>query len=258
MGSRERLATAFLLVLAVVSLLSGAVFAAAGTPVAIPYCVLFASILVVTAALGRSLRIGGRSGLAASVTTIVRKGAAGTRIAHSSTQFALLIALMSTCSAFCVLASIGIAVHARGTGGVPVMSVVAGIIGAFCATFVVSAALGRVRRGGLTLSVHGVEQRGWSFASHLGWSDIAGVTAAVHGHPAILVIGYANADWQRGYTTRLWRIDRLPPVPMINVDCRKFTVHRDALLDYLRHYVENPAAHGELGTDAAVARAARP
>ena len=45
---------------------------------------------------------------------------------------------------------------------------------------------------------------------------------------------------------------------MINVDCRKFTVHRDALLDYLRHYVENPAAHGELGTDAAVARAARP
>lgn len=200
MGSRHLLATAFLLALAVVSLLSGAVFAAAGTPVAIPYCVLFASILVITAALGRSLRTGGRSDLAASVTTVVRDGAASTRIAHSSTQFALLIALLTACSALCVLASIGIAVHARGTEGFPVMSVVAGIIGAFCATFVVSAALGRVR----------------------------------------------------------WRIDRLPPVPMIDVDCRKFAVQRDALLDYLRHYVENPAARGELGTEAAIARAARP
>lgn len=258
MVSRHLLATAFLLALAVVSLLSGAVFAAAGTPVAIPYCVLFASILVITAALGRSLQTGGRSDLAASVTTVVRDGAASTRIAHSSTQFALLIALLSACSAFCVLASIGIAVHARGTGGFPVMSVVAGMIGAFCATFVVSAALGRVRRGGLTLSAHGVEHRGWSFASRLGWSDIADVTAAVNGHPVILVIGYANAEWHRAYTTRLWRIDRLPPVPMIDVDCRKFAVQRDALLDYLRHYVENPAARSELGTEAAVARAARP
>jgi hypothetical protein len=43
--------------------------------------------------------------------------------------------------------------------------------------------------------------------------------------------------------------------PMMEIDCRKFDVDPYTLYRYLRNYVENPAARGELGTPAALAQA---
>ena len=88
----------------------------------------------------------------------------------------------------------------------------------------------------MTLSSHGISQRGWSVESRLDWSC-------------------ANADWNRRYTTRFWRIDRLPPVPMIPFDCRQFDVDPYGLYGYVRTYVDNPELRVELGTEAALARA---
>ena len=68
--------------------------------------------------------------------------------------------------------------------------------------------------------------------------------AAFNGHPVILMIGYTNPEWTPRYTTRLWRIDRLPPAPMIEVD-------------YFASYAESADLRSELGTTAAVARAER-
>ncbi|KAA0092757.1 hypothetical protein CIW49_28605 [Mycolicibacterium sp. P1-18] len=80
---------------------------------------------------------------------------------------------------------------------------------------------------------------------------------AFNGHPVILLIGYANAQWTPWYATRLWRIDRIPPAPMIEVDCRKFDVDCSALHDYLACYVDGADLRAELGTAAAVERARR-
>ncbi|MFS0895954.1 hypothetical protein [Mycolicibacterium litorale] len=250
-----RIATVFLLALAGSSLLLGFAFSAAGTPTALKYCLLFALILTLTAGLGVAARVD-RANLPSNIKTVVRDGVSKTQISYSSAQFWLLIGLMSSCSAFCVIAATEISIHQRG-GSFPGASFLIGALGVFFASFVVSAAFGRIRRGELTLSDQGVEQRGWSFESRLEWSSIAGIKPAFNGHPVVLLIGYANASWHHRYTTRIWRIDRLPPVPMIEVDCRKFDIDCRELYGYLRQYVDTPTAREELGTEVAIERARR-
>ncbi|BBY16746.1 hypothetical protein [Mycolicibacterium litorale] len=254
-GAQYRLATIVLLALAGLSLLLGFLFSAAGTPAALKYCLLFALILTLTVGLGAAARID-RANLPSNIKTVELHGVSKTQISYSFAQYCLLIGLMSSCSAFCVIAATEIFVRQRG-GSFPGASLVIGALGVFFASFVMSAALGRIRRGELILSNQGVEQRGWSFESRLEWSGIAGIVPAFNGHPVVLLIGYANAGWHRRYTTRIWRIDRLPPVPMIEVDCRKFDVDCRELYGYLRHYVDTPAAREELGTEAAIERARR-
>jgi hypothetical protein len=204
--ARHLLATGFLIALSVVSVLAGFVFTAAGHPIALLYCGLFALILVLAVIFGRSLRVGGRSDLASAIGAVAGEGGTSTRISPSSTQFVQLVVLMASCAAFCLLAAVGITTHGRG-GSVLVTSIVAGAIGVFCASFVVAAALGRVRRGWLTLSASGIVQRGWSFENRLAWSDVAGIEPAFNGHPVILLIGYANAAWERRYTARMLAFD---------------------------------------------------
>ncbi|KUI26927.1 hypothetical protein [Mycobacterium sp. GA-2829] len=252
-NARHRLATIFLLVLAGASCLSGFVFSAAGTPAALKYCLLFALILTLTAGFGVAARID-RANLASNVKTVERHGVSRTQISYSSAQIHSLIGLTSSCSAFCVLAATDIFINQRG-GSFPAAAVVLGVLGLFFLSFVLSAAVGRIRRGEVTLSNQGVEQRGSSFESRLDWASIAGIKPAFNGHPVILLIGYTNATWHHRYTTRIWRIDRLPPVPMIELDCRKFDVDCRELYGYLRQYVETPAARAELGTEAAIERA---
>lgn len=251
--ARYRLATIFLLALAASSLLLGFGFSATGTPAALKYCLLFALILALTAGLGVAARVD-RVSLPSTIKTVERHGVNATQIPYSSAQFSMLVCLMSSCSAFCIVAAAEIFIRQRG-GSFPGASILIGALGVFFASFVVSAAFGRIRRGELTLSKEGVEQRGWSFESRLAWSSIAGIAPAFNGYPVILLMGYANTSWHRRYTTRIWRIDRLPPVPMIEVDCRKFDVDSRELYGYLRHYVDNPDAREELGTDVAIERA---
>ncbi|MCV7137144.1 hypothetical protein H7J06_29705 [Mycobacterium hodleri] len=226
--------------------------AAAGNLSALLYSGLFAVIMLLVAALGVAIRTQQRD-LVRSIGTVRADGSPATEISYSRRQFSLLVALMTALTGACVIGAIHLFL---GQG----MSVASGLLAGFGllgATFPVSALLGRIRRGALMLSEQGVWQRGWSFESSLTWADIAGVKAAFNGHAVILLIGYANAEWSPRYTTRLWRIDRLPPVPMIEVDCRRFDVDSHVLYDYLTCYAENADLRSELGTAAAIARAER-
>ncbi|MCX5042161.1 hypothetical protein OG921_03010 [Aldersonia sp. NBC_00410] len=104
-----------------------------------------------------------------------------------------------------------------------------GVVALVFWSYPIAAAAGRLRPGSITFTSDGVRQRGWSYESFLPWESIAGSTAAYNGYPSTLIIGYANAQWERTYTVgRFWRIDRLPPVPLVEVDHRR--MRDDAVL----------------------------
>jgi hypothetical protein len=226
----------------------------AGNFTAFRYSVLFAVIMLLVAAAGAAIRAQDRD-LARVIGTAKPRDSRTTEIPHSGRQFGLLVALVTCVAGTCVLGAVELALQ-DGQGFPGGAAFLAGC-GLIALTFPASAAMGRVRRGGLALSEQGVTQRGWSFESRLSWSGIAGVKAGFNGHPVILLIGYGNSEWRPRYTTRIWRIDRLPPVPMIEIDCRKFGVDCFDLLRYVTCYVENPALRAELGSPAAVTRAAQ-
>lgn len=246
------MATAILLGIALASLAFGVVLAAAGSSAGFVYAALFAIVMALVAAFGVAVRVQRRP-LAHAIRTTSADGRPATEICASRRQFILLVALMTTLAGTCVIG----AVHLTLGQGMLVVSGLLAVFGLVGASFPVSALLGRIRRGGVVLTERGVAQRGWSFESSLTWAEIAGVKAAFNGHPVILLIGYANVAWSAGYTTRLWRVDRLPPVPMIEVDCRRFDVDRQALYDYLACYAANDDLRSELGSAAAVVRAER-
>jgi hypothetical protein len=225
-----------------------------GSAPASKYFLLFALMMLLVAALGATMRYR-RVRLADVVRTVMRDGMGATEIRYSTWQFRILIALMACGTVLPVLAA-GEMFTRQLQSGPSGATVLLGTVGLFFASFLVAVALGRLHPGRIELSGRGIAQCGWSFESRLPWSAVAGVKPACNGYPAVLVIGYTNADWQRRHTTRLWRIDRLPPVPMIEVDCRKFDVDPQALYDYVRTYVDEPSARGELGTQAALSRAA--
>jgi hypothetical protein len=232
----DSVAAAGVLVIAGVSLLLGVTAALGGNLTALRYCLLFALAMVLVAAFGHTVRHH-RQDLSAAITTVERKGVPMTEIRYSARQFAILVALTACLALFCALGAVESFVR-RGNG-FPGISVLLGAFGVFFASFLGAVASGRIRSGTITLSGNGIEQRGWSFESRLKWPDIAAVTPPFNGLPLILIFGYADADWQRRYTTRLWRIDRLPSAPTIEIDCRRFDVEPEALRDYLTEYIDN-------------------
>ncbi|MEV3903732.1 hypothetical protein AB0K11_15515 [Mycobacterium sp. NPDC050551] len=250
-GVRERLAIGGTLAIAAVSFLTGIVAARGGNATATKYCLLFALAMALVAALGAAIGFR-RVGLSAAVRTVREPGGVpATEIRYSALQFTLLVSLTVCCAVFFLVAAVEVFV--RRQGGVAAALLGAGAL--FFGSFVAMAASGRIRRGGVTLSRRGITHRGWSFESRLEWPAIAGVKPAFNGYPVILLIGYTNADWDRRYTTRLWRIDRLPPVPMIEADCRRMDVDPGVLYRYLQAYVDSPDARSELGSEASLIRA---
>ncbi|RSM70639.1 hypothetical protein DMH04_44305 [Kibdelosporangium aridum] len=181
--------------------------------------------------------------------TDVRSDHPATEMRYSLVAFVCLVGLMCCATAIFVLAAVD-----YWRGGTTAAALVFGVLGLGTATFVVAVLTGRVRRGRLTLSAAGIEQRGWTFSSFLPWEAFAGVKATYNGRPEVLVIAYANAEWRKQQFTRLWKIDRLPPVPMIEVDCAQFAVPPEGLYALLKHYIEHPEARVELGTDAVLTR----
>jgi len=246
-NARFTVATVTLVIIAFASLLFGAGLAVAGNLWGLVYTVLFAALISLVAALGVAIRVHKRD-LSSATGTVNMDGSPVTEIVYSRGQFALLVALMTFLPCACLTG----AVHLVVGQGVSVPSGLLAGCGLIGATFPVGALSGRIRRGALVLSEQGGSQKGWSLESSLTWAEIAGVTAAFNDHPVILFVGYVNAKWTPRYTTRLWRIDRLPPVPMIEVDCRRFDVHAHALLYYLAFYAEHEELRAELGTPAAV------
>lgn len=250
---RDLIAITVVLSIAAVSVVFGFLAGVAGDFVTLRYSLLFGLAMALAAALGAAMRRRSAD-LSQAVRTVDLRDERGTEVRYSSVQFWLMIALMTCCATFLISAAAEIFAGRRATG-IPGTALLLGTIGLIFLSFIVAAALGHVSRGGLVLNSHGVSQRGWSFESRLNWADIAGAKPAYNGYPVIMLVGYANADWERRYTTRLWRIDRLPPVPMIEVDCRKFDVDPTALLSFLNAYVDTPDNRAELGTPSALKRA---
>ncbi len=249
---RYYVSVAILLVFAAFSTLFGIAVAAGGYFVALKYFLLFALLMVLAVAYGLVVRHR-RVDLSAAIRTVERDGSPGTEIRYSAWQFTILIALTGCGMVFCMVASVEI--FAYQDEGFPGFAVVTGAMGLLFASFMAAVIFGRIRRGGVTLTSQGITQRGWSFESRLDWSAFLAFKAVTNGYPVILAIAYTNADWNHRYTTRFWRIDRLPPVPMIEFDCRQFDVDPYVLYRYVRTYLENPELRMELGTDAALARA---
>ncbi|MET4613347.1 hypothetical protein ABIC28_004348 [Rhodococcus sp. PvR044] len=148
--------------------------------------------------------------------------------------------------------AIEIYLNTRGEG-FPGASVIFGAIGLFSASYLAAVLAVRLQRGSLMLSSDGIWQRGWSFESYLPWESVAGATAVHHGFPETLVIAYSNAPWGHHYTTRLFRTDRLPLSPLIEVDTRQFAVDPVLLHHLVSYYANNSDTRAELGTDAAIA-----
>lgn len=189
--------------------------------------------------------------------TIEVEGKPGLEIRYSMAVFAVL-ALSVLC-----LAMIGsiVAVYftatAAGSPGNLTGAIVCWLFVALVCVFLVQVVLGRRRRGNIVLSDRGIQQRGMSFVSELPWRSVAGVSASYNGRPEVLVIGCDDTSWERRALGRLWRVDKLPPVPMIEVDCLFFALDEALIYHLLRFYVENPQARSELGTDAAMDRVRR-
>lgn len=252
---RDIAANTLVIAIAAVSMGFGVLSGAAGNFMALRYSLLFGVVMILVVALGATMRK--QSIDLSKVTRTVDGVQPGTEIRHSAAQFVLLVALISCSAALFVLAAVETSAGNLDSV-VSATALLFGAIGLILLSFPVTVGLGRVRRGGLELSHYGVSQRGWSFESRLSWSDIAGMKPAYNGHPVILLIAYTNAHWDHRYTTRIWRIDRLPPVPMIEIDCRKFDVDPAVLLSFLSAYVDTPENRTELGTPAARSRAQLP
>lgn len=231
-------------------------FVAIGKPGGLKYGLLFAALFLLAASYAYVTRVRPKHGLG-DIATSQLDGQPVTEIRYSSLAFGVLTGLMVCMTAIFLLASLDYYLSApSGKVTAPYgATIVFGLIGLFFASFVALVALGRLRRGKLVLSQQGIHQRGWAFSSFLPWQSFAGVKAADNGGPEVLVIAYSNAAWDRRQIVRFWKIDQLPPVPMIEVHCASLAVDPNLVYWLLKFYVENPGARGELGTDAAIRRA---
>lgn len=249
---REKLSMAMMAGFGVIAVLVGLAGRAGGLPAALRYCFGFACLFFLIVATGVVIR--GSDHRDADIRTVLAGGLPATELRQSRRLWILLVALMACCTALSLGAAIEIYLNVP-SSFIPGAAVVFGFLGLFLATFLVAVAARLVRPGYIRLTRDGILHRGWSFESYLPWEAVAGAKAAYNGYRMVLVIGYANAVWKRGYTTPLWKIDKLPPVPMIEVDCRKFAIDEALLFHLVTHYANNSDTRAELGTDAAVERA---
>lgn len=215
-----------------------------GMPEAARYIFLFTCLLALSAAFGYLYTVRTPRGVDG-----IRVSNGSLEIKYSSAVFGVLVALVGCMTLLCLGGAIEFLVAGhRGPAILP------SVLGVFCALFFVALVLGQIRRGEVTLSPDGIRQRGWSFESYLPWDAIAGAKAAYNGYRMVLVFAYANATWERRVTTWPWRIDKLPPVPMFELDCRKFDVDPVLLCHLVTFYANTPAARDELGTEVPLER----
>ncbi|MFD1811797.1 hypothetical protein [Rhodococcus gannanensis] len=236
---------AFMFVQGVVAIVVGAAGWLAGEPAVARYGLGYALLVVLVGVFG----IVSRRNI--DRVSDVRTAGGATEIRQSSAVWVLIVSMMTCLAALALGAAMEIALH---QSGFPGASVVLGVFGIAVATMPMLVVARRLRRGWVRLTPSGITHRGWAFESSLGWEGVAGAKPAFNGYRMLLVIGYANADWPHRYTAPFWRIDKLPPVPMIELDCRKFDVDEVALAQLVDFYASYPDTRGELGTEAAIAR----
>ena len=174
-----------------------------------------------------------------------------TEVRSRRSVFGLLVAMVGCGAALAVGAAVEVFVF---SSGFPWVSPVLALLGVPCVAFVVEVLLGRIRCGSLLLGPDGIRQRGWTLESYLPWVSVAGVRADHHGYPETWVLGTPTAAWARRRTSRLFRLDRIPDAPMIEVDSRRFDIDPVLLHRVLEFYARFPELRRELGSPRATER----
>jgi hypothetical protein len=186
------------------------------------------------------------------VRTLRRGGlGAATEVRSRMSVFVSLVAMVGCAAALAVGAAVEVFLF---NNGIPWVSLVLALLGVPCVAFVIEVALGRLSVGALVLSADGIRQRGWSFESYLPWMSVAGVRAVNYGYPETWVEGTTTAAWARRRTSTLFRLDRFPDAPRMEIDSRRYAVDPVLLHRVLEFYAGNPAMRRELGTPRAVER----
>lgn len=253
-GGKYLASLVFVATLSLGSIAVGFGFVAIGKPGGLKYGLLFALFFALIAAYSYVTWVRPRH-RDADIAITDHEGSPATELRYSGAAFAILVGLAACMTAIFGLASVeyflaGDTVPASGLAGA-----LTGAAALFCASFVLLVISGNVSRGRVVLSQHGIYQRGRAFASYLPWEAFAGAKAAYNGSPEVLVIAYSNAPWQKQQLSKVWKIDKLPPVPMIEVNCPNLAIDASLVYHFVKFYVDNPAARGELGTSASLERA---
>lgn len=252
--AKHRLSLIFLLALGAFSLVVAYGFAAINSISAVKYVVLIGALFCLAAAWGYFARFRTRTSVAGIDVTMVR-GTPGTELKYSHIQFGVLNAIVGCLLTVAGLAAWDFAASGEDIPARAVAAVLAGIAAAFFASFFVLLALGRIRRGRIVLTRDGIYHEGGTFSSFLAWDTLAGVKAVDNGVPEVLAVAYSNAPWQRRQLAKLWKIDKLPPVPMIEIDTTRLAADPVIVYHLVKFYVENSTSRAELGTEASLQRA---
>ncbi|PRX44543.1 hypothetical protein B0I33_11152 [Prauserella shujinwangii] len=251
--ARYRSAIVFVTAIGALCVAAGIGFVAVGLASALGYALLLGVLFFLTAAYGLVTKVR-RAPRPDDVAITEYEGRPATEIRYSGPAFLVLGALVGCLAALCTLAAVDFATAGDEVPAAPVAAVLCGLGAGFFLSFFVFVAIGRLSRGRLVLAPQGIHQRGRAFTSFLPWEAFAGVKAADNGTPEALVIAYANAPWDRRQLGGVWKLDKLPPVPMIEIDTTNFAVDPVVLYHLVRFYVENPEARAELGTETSLQR----
>ncbi|WP_455901585.1 hypothetical protein [Rhodococcus gordoniae] len=212
---------------------------------------ILAVLMLLTAAFGAAFW--SPPGRSPRVRHVDAAGRGSTEIGGRHVVFGLLLAMV-VCGVFL---SLGAAVEiVVGNDGLPVVAVALALVAGVCLTFLAEVALGRIRAGSLVLGPDGIRLRGWFVESYLPWVSVRGLRAVDRGVPVIWIEGHESAAWARRRTSRVFRFERLPQEPRIELDSRYLAVDPVQLYRFLEFYVEHPRHRRELGTPAAADRLA--
>ncbi|MGA6165684.1 hypothetical protein [Amycolatopsis magusensis] len=209
-------------------------FVAIGKPSAVKYVVLFGAVLLLTAAYAYETQLRRRDAQA----EVARDGV---ELRYTRAGFLVLVGLM-----VCMTAIFAFAALDYFTSDNPVPAVLCAIAAVFCGSFPALVVAGRVRAGRIRFTAAGIHQRGRAFSSFLPWESVAGAKAGWNGKPEVLIVAYANAPWERRQHSRLWKLDKLPPVPMIEIDCTVLECAPEYAHRLVLSYVNDPATRREL------------
>lgn len=253
-SARYRASLVFLVLLWLACIPVGFGFAAIGKASAVKYVVLVAVLFLCAAAFNFITRIRPQH-RESDIALTSDSGHPATEIRYSRDQFVLLATMTACLAGLCAFASWDFVSEGDEVPAAPIAAGLAGLAAAFFLSFFALVGVGRLRRGRIVLSQRGIRQEGRAFTSFLPWAALAGAKAAYNGTPEVLVVAYANAQWEKQQLSNVWKLDKLPPVPMIEIDTLPLAVDETVIYHLLQFYLENPTARAELGTENSLRRA---
>jgi hypothetical protein len=230
-------------------------FVAIGKPGGLKYALLLAALFLLVAVYGYITRVR-PTHRDANVALGRYDDLPAIELKYSGAAFAILVGIVTCLAVTCSFASAEFFLAGDEIPASPVAATLCGAAALFFVSFLVFVATGQLQRGRVVLSPRGIYQRGRAFSSFLAWEAIAGVKASYDGlTPYVLVVAYTNTPWEKRQYGKPWRLDKLPPVPMIAIDCTALAIDRNLVYHFVKYYVDNPHAREELGAEASLQRA---